>query len=173
MLLSIGATVAAVASILGSAAAASAAESDSAAATTAPLVQLTSAGGIDLGTLGVVDASGEALAAFLGIDQATLTEEMRTMSLSEIAESAGLSGDDVKNLLRAELSGTLDAAVEEGTMSADDAFVLLSQQVAGLDDVVRAVNGVVPAVIEPVANDSSAPGDPSLAPSYTTETPGG
>ena len=84
--------------------------------------------------------SGEELAAFLGIDVATLRTEQATKSLATIATEHGKSVDALKSFLTSELTNSLAERVAAGDITQAQADEKLAELTANLDAKVNEIH---------------------------------
>lgn len=86
------------------------------------------------GGFGMAGASTSEIATFLGVDEATLRDDLRSgTTLADAAEAAGKSRDELKAFLTAEYRAHLDEEVAEGDLTQEEADAKLAEKTAELD----------------------------------------
>ena len=85
-------------------------------------------------------ANGEELAAFLGIDAATLHTELETKSLATVASENGKSTDELKAFLTSEAQASLAAKVAAGDITQAEADAKVAELNARLDEEINEVH---------------------------------
>lgn len=104
-----------------------------------------------------------ALAAFFGIDEATLRAELQTKSLATVATENGKTVDELKAFLTSEAQASLAEKVAAGDMTQEQADARLAEMQEHLDDQVNMICG--PGMEgSHGAPDGDAPATPSAAP---------
>lgn len=104
-----------------------------------------------------------ALAAFLGIDEATLRTELQTKSLATVATENGKTVDELKAFLTSEAQASLAAKVAAGEMTQAQADARLAEMQEHLDDQVNMICGPGMGGFRGAPN-GNAPANPSAAP---------
>jgi hypothetical protein len=89
-----------------------------------------------------VDADGAALATFLGIDQATLRNDLQGgKTLAQEAEAHGKSRDQLKAFLTQQFNASIDAEQQAGRITSDQATTMKQKFADNLDTMIDSNHG--------------------------------